>query len=233
MLRILTLPRAKLRVQRIGLILTEVVAAMIRKRVGILVFPEVEVLDFAGPFEVFSVTRLDESRRREEPSPFEVVIVAETAAPVIATGGLRVVPDHDLSSCPPLDLLVVPGGWGTRTLVQNERVVGWVRDRGGSVALAASVCTGSFVLGQAGLLEGRRATTHWQSLDRMAQTFPEIHVVRDEHVVEDGSIITSAGISAGIDLALQVVARFHGDEIARATARYMEYYYPSPNARRV
>jgi transcriptional regulator GlxA family with amidase domain len=206
---------------------------MVRKRVGILVFADVEVLDFCGPFEVFSVTRLDESRRREEPSPFEVVLVAETSEPVVATGGLRVIPDYDLASCPRLELLVVPGGWGTRKLVQNDRVIAWVRDRAGEVELAASVCTGSFVYGQAGLLDGRRATTHWQSLDRMEQTFPAIQVVRDEHVVEDESILTSAGISAGIDLALRIVARFHGEAIARATARYMEYRYPLENSRRV
>jgi transcriptional regulator GlxA family with amidase domain len=206
---------------------------MIRKLVGILVFPEVEVLDFCGPFEVFSVTRLDESRRREEPSPFEVALVAETIEPVAATGGLRVLPDLDLASCPRLDVLVVPGGWGTRRLAQNDRVVGWVRDRAAEVELASSVCTGSFIFGAAGLLDGRHATTHWQSLDRMVQTFPAIHVVRDQHVVEDGQIVTSAGISAGIDLALRVVSRFHGEAVARATARYMEYPYPSANSRRV
>jgi transcriptional regulator GlxA family with amidase domain len=206
---------------------------MIRQRVGILVFPDVEVLDFCGPFEVFSVTRLNESRRRQEPSPFEVILVAATTEPVVATGGLRVLPDHDLGTCPRLDLLVVAGGWGTRSLVHDERVVGWVRDRAGEVELTASVCTGSFLYGQAGLLDGRRATTHWQSLDRMQETYPAIDVVRDQHVVEDGSIITSAGISAGIDLALRVVARLHGEAIARATAQYMEYPYPEHNHRRV
>ena len=206
---------------------------MIQKRVAILVFPDVEVLDFCGPFEVFSVTRLDESRRRQEPSPFEVVLVAESTEPVTATGGLRVLPDHDLASCPPLDLLVVPGGWGTRQLVENDKVVGWIRDRVKEVELAASVCTGSFLYAQAGVLDGRRATTHWLSLDRMEQTFPAINVVRDQHVVADGSIVTSAGIAAGIDLALGVVAKLHGDAIARATARYMEYPFREDNDRRV
>jgi len=206
---------------------------MIRKRVGILVFPDVEVLDFCGPFEVFSATRLDETRRREEDSPFEVLLVAETTQPITATGGLRILPDHDLAGCPRLDVLVVPGGWGTRSLVHNGAVVGWIRERAGEVELTASVCTGSFLLGQAGLLEHRRATTHWQSLDRMNQTFPTVQVVRDQHVVADGSIVTSAGISAGIDLALRVVARLCGEPIARATARYMEYPYPADNGRRV
>ena len=142
---------------------------MVRKRVGILVFAEVEVLDFCGPFEVFSATRLDESRRRQEPSPFDVILVADTIEPVIATGGLKVLPDHDLQSCPPLDLVVVPGGWGTRQLVQNDKVVRWIQDQAQQVELATSVCTGSFLLGQAALLDGRRATTHWASLDRMEE----------------------------------------------------------------
>jgi transcriptional regulator GlxA family with amidase domain len=206
---------------------------MSRLRVGILVFPDVEVLDFCGPFEVFSATRLDESRRREEPSPFEVVLVAASMEQVKATGGLRVLPDHDLENCPQLDFLVVPGGWGTRSLVGDERLVKWIRARAQDAELIASVCTGSFLLAQAGLLDGRRATTHWQSLDRMEQTFPAISVLRDQHVVDEGSILTSAGISAGIDLALRVVTKVHGEAIGRATARYMEYPYPEGNARRV
>jgi transcriptional regulator GlxA family with amidase domain len=206
---------------------------MVRKRVGILVFPDVEVLDFCGPFEVFSVTRLDETRRREEPSPFEVLVIAETREPVVATGGLRVLPEHDLASCPRLDILVVPGGWGTRSLVNNARVVGWIRNQTAQVERVASVCTGSFLLGQAGLLDGHRATTHWMSLDRMRGTYPSIEVVRDQHVVEDGSIVTSAGIAAGIDLALRIVARYHGEAVARATARYMEYPYLDHNDRRI
>jgi transcriptional regulator GlxA family with amidase domain len=206
---------------------------MDRKRVGILVFPDVEVLDFCGPFEVFSAARCDESRRREDPLPFHVVLVAETPEPITATGGLRVLPDFDLASCPRLDLLVVPGGWGTRSLVHNQRVVDWIRERAAEVELTASVCTGSFLLGQAGLLEHRRATTHWLSLDRMQQAFPSVLVVRDQHVIEDGTIITSAGIAAGIDLALRVVTRLCGEPVARATARHMEYPYPENNARRV
>src|SRR4051812_27014071 len=145
-----------------------------RRRVGILVYPEVEVLDFCGPFEVFSVTRLDEGRRREEPSPFEVLLVAERKGPVTATGGLRVLPDHDFDDCPPLDILVVPGGWGSRREVENGRLVGWVRDRAAAAGLVTPVCTGSFLLGRAGVLAGRRAPTHWRSLDRMRAAFPDV-----------------------------------------------------------
>jgi transcriptional regulator GlxA family with amidase domain len=206
---------------------------MNRKRVGILIFPDVEVLDFCGPYEVFSVTRLDETRRREEPSPFEVSLIAEGVDPVVATGGLRVIPDCTIDDCPPLDILVVPGGWGTRKEIRNARILGWIAERGGQVETLTSVCTGSMLLGQAGLLEGRRATTHWAALDWMRQSFPAVTVSDDMHVVEDGHIFTSAGISAGIDMALRVVARHYGEAIARETARRMEYRFPDDNTRRV
>jgi transcriptional regulator GlxA family with amidase domain len=208
-------------------------ARMNRRRVGILVFPNVEVLDFCGPFEVFSVTRLDEARRREELSPFEVLVVAERDGVVTATGGLRVVPDHTIATCPPLDVLVVPGGWGVREEIVNRTLVDWIGERGRHVETLTSVCTGSMLLGHAGLLDGRRATTHWRSLDWMRQSFPAVTVEDKLHVVEDGDILTSAGISAGIDMALRVVARYHGDAVARATARHMEYALSESNARRV
>ena len=206
---------------------------MNRKRVGILVFPNVEVLDFCGPFEVFSVTRLDETRRREESSPFEVLLVAEQDGVVNATGGLRVVPDHTIATCPPLDVLVVPGGWGVREEIANRTLVEWIGERGRYVETLTSVCTGSMLLGHAGLLDGRRATTHWRALDWMRQSFPTVTVEDKLHVVEDGNVLTSAGISAGIDMALRVVARYHGDAVARATARHMEYAFSESNARRI
>lgn len=207
---------------------------MNRKRVGILIFPQVEVLDFCGPFEVFSVTRLNENARREEPSPFEVLLVAETAEPVTATGGLRVIPDVTLDACPPLDVLVVPGGWGTRSEIKNERLLKWIAERGKTVETLTSVCTGSMLLGTAGLLDGRHATTHWRSLPWMRDSFPAVTVEEKLHVVEDGNVLTSAGISAGIDMALRVVARYHGEAVARGTARTMEYrYVPEDNSRRI
>ncbi|MDX2226901.1 MAG: DJ-1/PfpI family protein [Verrucomicrobiae bacterium] len=204
-----------------------------RKRTGILLFDEVEVLDFCGPFEVFSVTRLHPEKRREEASPFEVFLVSERGGKITATGGLKVESDHSFASCPPLDILVVPGGWGTRALALHEPLLQWIRSRAVAVETLASVCTGSLLLAAAGLLEGRRATTHWQSLDRMRDSFPNVRVSRGEQVVEDGSILTSAGISAGIDMALRLVTREFGEEVARATARYMEYPFPESNARRI
>jgi transcriptional regulator GlxA family with amidase domain len=206
---------------------------MNRKRVGILIFPDVEVLDFCGPFEVFSVTRLDEAARREEPSPFEVLLVAETMDTVVATGGLKVLPDVTLEACPPLDILVVPGGWGTRAEIKNRRLLDWIAERGRTVETLTSVCTGAMLLGQAGLLDGRRATTHWRSLGWMRDSFPAVTVEEKLHVVEDGRVVTSAGISAGIDMALRVVIRTFGEAVGRATARNMEYPFPSDNTRRV
>ena len=206
---------------------------MKRRLVGILIFPDVEVLDFAGPFEVFSVTRLNEDRRREEPSPFEVKLIAEQNEPTKASGGLRVIPDYDLDNCPPLDILVVPGGWGTRKEITNDRIINWIAERGKTVETLTSVCTGSMLLGRAGLLDGLRATTHWRALDWMRESFPSVTVESGMHVVEDGRVLTSAGISAGIDMSLRVVAHFHGEAVARATAQQMEYPFPENNERRV
>ncbi len=206
---------------------------MKRKLVGIVIFPEVEVLDFCGPYEVFSVTRLDEARRREEPSPFQVLLVAETLAAVQAAGGMQVLPDCTLADCPRLDILLAPGGWGTRRQIQNEALIDWIAKRGRQVETLTSVCTGALLLGKAGLLDGRRATTHWRSLAWLRESCPAVTVEEQLRVVEDGHILTSAGISAGIDLALKVVGSYFGEAVARATASQMEYRFPEDKARRV
>ncbi len=206
---------------------------MERKSVGIVLFENIEVLDFCGPFEVFSVTRLNEEKRRDESSPFEVLLVAEKATPVHSTGGMKVLPDHTFENCLKLDILVVPGGWGTRKELKNRKMLDWLRNRAPEAETLTSVCTGSMLLGFAGLLNGHNATTHWRSLDWMRESFPAVTVEYDKHVVEDGSILTSAGISAGIDMSLKVVARYYGETVARATAKHMEYPYPDDNARRI
>jgi transcriptional regulator GlxA family with amidase domain len=206
---------------------------MERKRVGIVLFDDIEVLDFCGPFEVFSVTRLNEEKRREEPSPFEAVLVAEKAQPIVTAGGMKVIAEHTFVSCPRLDILVVHGGWGTRKEIKNSVMLHWLRIRASEVETLASVCTGSMLLGFAGLRDGCHATTHWRALDWMREALPAVTVEYDQHVVEDRRVLTSAGISAGIDMALKVVARYCGEAIARSTARYMEYPYPDSNARRV
>ena len=206
---------------------------MDRKQTGIVVFTDVEVLDFCGPFEVFAATRLNETRRREEPSPFNVFLVADAKSPVVTAGGMKVLPDCDLDDCPPLDILVVPGGWGTRKEMGNDRLIGWIAQRAKEVETLASVCTGALLLGKAGLLGGRRATTHWRSLDWMEELFPATRVERRLHFVEEDALFTSAGISAGIDMTIKIVARYFGDAVARATAKQMEYPFPESDSRRI
>lgn len=206
---------------------------MERKRVGIVLFTNIEVLDFCGPFEVFSTTALNEEKRREELSPFEVVLVAENNEPIVTTGGMRVIPDFIFENRPKLDILVVPGGWGTRKEMNNPVMLNWLRERAQEVETLTSVCTGSMLLGFAGLLEGLHVTTHWRSLDWMRESFPLSIVEYDKHFVEDGHVFTSAGISAGIDMALKVVTRYFGETIARATAKHMEYPYPENDSRRI
>ena len=194
-------------------------------RVGIFVFDDVEVLDFAGPFEVFSRTRLTpglESRRSEDSAPFSVFTVAKQPGQIVATGGLRVVPHYDFTTAPTIDVLVVPGGFGTRPLLQDADVLAWLRRTAERARRVTSVCTGALLLAQAGLLSGRRATTHWSALERLAGLDATVTVDGSQRFVEDG-VVTSAGVSAGIDMAFAVVARFCGRDVAAETARYIEY----------
>jgi len=203
-----------------------------KMRVGILLFDQVEVLDVAGPFEVFSATRLNESRRCEESSPFEVILVSENTAQITAVGGLIFTPDTTIHNCPDLDLLIIPGGWGTRKEIDNKMIIGWIADKAAEARLIASVCTGSSLLGRAGLLNGREATTHWQAFDFLRESAPAIKIREDVRFTTTVPIFTSAGISSGIDLALKIVSYFLGIEVGKATARHMEYPYPE-NDRRI
>jgi transcriptional regulator GlxA family with amidase domain len=201
--------------------------------VGILIFDQVEVLDVAGPFEVFSITRLNEERRQQESSsPFRILLVSEKLCPVLAIGGLRFTPDVTIDNCPELDLLIVPGGWGTRTEVKNVNLLKWIANRASKNMLTASVCTGSSLLGKAGLLDGREATTHWRAFDFLSQSAPNAYIREDLRFTLSDPIFTSAGISAGIDMALLIVSHFFGSKIGHATARQMEYPYPRSNRRR-
>jgi len=195
------------------------------KTVGILLFDDVEVLDFAGPFEVFSRTRLvagADSRRTDDSAPFKVFTVARSHETIAAIGGLRVVPDYAWSDAPAIDILVVPGGFGTRALLQDQATLDWIRGAASRATLTTSVCTGALLYARLGFLAGRRATTHWAALDLLASIDPGIIVQRDARVVDDG-IVTSAGVSAGIDMAFAVVERLCGREIADETAHYIDY----------
>ena len=193
--------------------------------VGILIFDGVAPLDVAGPFEVFSRTRLVpgvESRRTEEAAPFEVFTVARTREPVTASGGLVLVPRHSFADAPPIHLLLVPGGFGTRPLLQDTETIDWIRRAAASARKVASVCTGALLLARAGLLEGRRATTHWGAFGLLASLGRNITVDREARFVDD-SVLTSAGVASGLDLAFHVVDTLFGRDVADETAHYLEY----------
>jgi transcriptional regulator GlxA family with amidase domain len=204
---------------------------MSTQRVGILVFDDVEVLDFAGPFEVFSVST--EPAHEFGDKAYSVCLISENGQAISCRGGMSVNADYSLTDCPPLDILVIPGGWGTRQQANNTTLIKWIMARARDAAIVASVCTGAFLLAEAGLLQGKRATTHWQSLQRLRDNYPDIEVDFESHVVRDGNIFSSAGIAAGIDMALQVIAAQQGEAVARQTARHMEYPYPENNQRRI
>jgi transcriptional regulator GlxA family with amidase domain len=198
---------------------------MERWNVGILIFDDVEVLDFAGQFEVFSRTRLEpgiDSRRTDSSAPFTVFTVAATSAPVKATGGLVVTPHFSFANAPPIDLLVVPGGFGTRGLLGNTETLDWIRRVSAQARLTTSVCTGALLLAKNGQLANRDATTHWGAYDLLASIDSTIRVDRESRVAGSGPI-TSAGVSAGIDMSLSVVERLFGKEVADETAHYIEF----------
>jgi len=202
-----------------------------RQSVGILIFDDVEVLDFAGPFEVFSRTRLvpgADSRRSNASAPFDVFTVGRNHI-VSAVGGLTIIPNHSMTDTPPIDILVVPGGFGTRALLNDAATLSWIRETAHRAQQVTSVCTGALLLAQVGALRGRRATTHWAALDLLASIDSTILVQRDARVVWD-TVVTSAGVSAGIDMAFSVVEKLCGSEVARETARYIEYVPQYQNA---
>ena len=196
-----------------------------KRNVGIFVFDDVEVLDFAGPFEVFSRVRLEPgvaSRRSDASAPFNVFTVAARPGSVTATGNLVIQPAHTFADAPRIDLLIVPGGFGTRPLLEDPSAIEWIRRAAASAEQTMSVCTGSLLLAKAGLLAGRRATTHWGALELLGSIDPSIRVEHSVRAVHD-VIHSSAGVSAGIDMALDVVEQLHGREVADETARYIEY----------
>jgi transcriptional regulator GlxA family with amidase domain len=162
------------------------------------------------------------SRRREDTAPFHVFTVAATPDTGRATGGLRVVPDYSLVDAPPIELLVVPGGFGPRPLLEDRAVLDWIRGAAAKAEHVTSVCTGALLLAKAGLLEGRKATTHHAALDLLAEIDPSVQVDRNARVVQDG-VISSAGVAAGIDMAFDVVEMLHGRDVADETAHYIEY----------
>jgi len=185
---------------------------------GILVFDDVEELDFVGPWEVLTMW----SKVAEGPS--RCLVVAQSPGPVTCAKGLSVNPHFSFADCPPLDYLLVPGGQGTRKEVGNQVLLDFVSAQARTCKAVLSVCTGAFVLHAAGLLSGKRATTHWGSLDRL-RALGDVEVV-EERYVQDGSVWSSAGVSAGIDLMLAFVASVAGDDAA-GKVQFAAEYYPS------
>ncbi|WP_248961132.1 DJ-1/PfpI family protein [Sphaerisporangium perillae] len=186
-------------------------------RIGIFLFEQVEELDAVGPWEVFGMWA------KACPEEAELVAFAQAPGPVRAAKGLTLHADHGIDDVGRLDVLVHPGGAGTRPQLKDAGHLAWVRDQRSQVPLMASVCTGSLVYAAAGLLEGRPATTHWGSLDRLAELDPSIDVRRADRFVDDGDVVTSSGVSAGIDMALHLVARLAGADRARQVRRNMQY----------
>ncbi|WP_435600971.1 DJ-1/PfpI family protein [Streptomyces sp. C10-9-1] len=187
---------------------------------GLLVFDGAEELDFVGPWEVFTAS----SMLREHADT--AVLVAERPGPVRCNKGMRVLPDHTFGDHPPLDVLLVPGGNGTRREVANTRLTDWIRGTADRAAWTTGVCTGALLLHEAGPARGRRVATHHQFEDALRDR-GEVTVVRDARYVVDGDLVTSQGVSAGIDMALWLVGRLHGRDHARAVRRYIQYE-PAP-----
>lgn len=188
------------------------------RHIGILLFPDVEELDAVGPWEVLSYwtqTFPDDG--------FSVSCLARDGGVVPCAHGLGVVAHHSFDDAPPLEVLVHPGGRGTRPLLHDEAHLEWVRARRGQVPLMTSVCTGSLVYAAAGLLTNRPATTHWTAMDQLAELDPTIDVRADDRYVDDGDVVTSTGVSAGIDMALHLVSRLGGVDHARQVARNIQY----------
>jgi len=188
-------------------------------KVGILLFNEVEVLDFAGPYEVFAITAYPESTSKT----FEVKTVAQTRKIIKARNGLQIMPDCCFADNPSFDILIIPGGHGAEEIeIHNDTVLYWIKDQMSKVNLMASVCTGAFLLAKAGLLRGKKATTHWMDIDRLATEF-NVDVLRGVKYVDEGLVMTSGGISAGINMSLYIIKKLLGEEVALTTAKRMEY----------
>jgi transcriptional regulator GlxA family with amidase domain len=193
------------------------------RNVGIYIFDEIEVLDLGGPFEVFSTASRMKSRLQPgAEKPFEVFTIADASRIVRARGGLMLKPDFDIANHPVIDIFIVPGGVVTAEL-KRDSIIRWIAQTAAKSSLTASVCTGAFLLGKAGLLDDKTITTHWEDIDEFRAMFPDIPVQDKKRWVDAGSIVTSAGISAGLDMSLYLVARLEGEELAVRTARQMDY----------
>ena len=197
-----------------------------KKNVGIFIFDFVEILDFAGPYEVFSSTRLSKKTsaaiHKLDPA-FNVFTFSEKKKYIKTTGGLKVKCDFIIKNCPNLDILIIPGGMGTRKLLNNKNILNWLVLKK-NINIIASVCTGSLLLAKAGLLKGKKATTHWGALELLKKLSPTTNIITKKKYIFD-IYYTSAGVSSGIDMSLHIIEKVLGKKIAKNTAKYIEYNY--------
>ena len=199
---------------------------------GILIYPNVELLDFAGPYEVLSLASIHDEED-EIVYPFNLFMISQNNNILKTRAGLKVLVDYKTKDHPRIDILLIPGGFGIRNAIENLELIDWVKDTAHKAELITSVCTGSFLLAKAGALNGKKVTTHISSLQTVQKKFPDVEVITDKHVVEDGDIITSAGISAGIDLGFRIVERCFGSDLVKTIARRMEYSLNPENKRKI
>lgn len=186
--------------------------------IGIYIYNQAEVLDFSGPFEVFSTA----SRISGSDTLFNVFLISDTGDTVHARGGFSVVPPYGFHNHPRPDVLIVPGGLHARELVKTN-VISWISDTADNAVLTASVCTGVFLLAEAGVVTTHNVTTHWEDIPDLRKSYPDLTVHESVRWIDEGSVITSAGISAGIDMSLHCVSRLHSADLAEKTARQMEF----------
>jgi transcriptional regulator GlxA family with amidase domain len=194
--------------------------------IGLLIFDGAEELDFVGPWEVFTMA----AQVRDD---IRVVTIAERPQPVQCAKGMRVIPDHSLADAPDLDVVMVPGGQGTRREVGNPLLIDWLRKIGPQLSWVTSVCTGALLLCEAGFARGKRVTTHWAFVEELRKRYPDVEVLERVRYVRDGQLCTAAGVSAGIDLALWLTGQIWGVDTARKTQRAMEYDPAPPYAAEV
>lgn len=193
-------------------------------RIGVLIFDDAEELDFVGPWEVFKMAR------ESKPEDFELLMVAESDKPVRCRGGMRVVPDVTTANCPKLDVILIPGGQGTRVEVENKPLLAWIAKTAAGCQWVTSVCTGAMLLTAAGPARGKRVTTHWGFVESLRARKEASEVLADARYVQDGNVVTAAGVSAGIDMALWLIGQWHGPDFARQVQRFMEYDPAPPYA---
>jgi transcriptional regulator GlxA family with amidase domain len=193
---------------------------MAQKTVGVLLFPEFELLDVFGPLEVFGHAK----------DWFRIVTVAERPGPVASAQGPRAMADHGFADCPAIDILLVPGGLGTRREVDNAALVDWIARQARGAETTTSVCTGAALLARAGVLDGRRATSNKRAFGWVAGQGPKVNWVRQARWVDDGNVVTSSGVSAGIDMALHLIGRIAGPAVRDDIATRMEYEWHSDAA---